>query len=119
MIRNLMRALLAAGLAAVAVVAIWAVPDALAAPTPVAGPCLFGHVDPRDDNSACRGSDSARFPATPSRPDGTPAVTCEPKNDGLEVRTDAGEHGWRYWICKSYRDYWGHTYWEWTEVLGS
>ncbi|MFD0363714.1 hypothetical protein ACFQZZ_19880 [Nocardia sp. GCM10030253] len=35
----------------------------------LAGPCLFGHVDPNDENSACRGSDSATWPESEAGPD--------------------------------------------------
>ncbi|WP_280247490.1 hypothetical protein [Nocardia abscessus] len=89
--------------------------------TPVAsaaGPCLFGHVDPKDDNSACRGSDSARFPESESAPDGSPALSCTKLNDGQRVRTHDGL-GWRHWLCKKYKDSWGHTYYEWTEILAT
>ncbi|WP_280309109.1 hypothetical protein [Nocardia abscessus] len=84
-----------------------------------AGPCLFGHVDPNDDNSACRGSDSARFPESESGPDGTPALSCTRLNEDARVRTDQGAYGWRHWICKKYKDSWGHTYYEWTEILAT
>jgi predicted lipoprotein with Yx(FWY)xxD motif len=86
-------------------------------PVAQAGPCLFGHVDPKDDNSACRGSDAARWPESEQTADGSPALTCSRLNDGAHVRTHDGL-GWRYWLCKRYKDSWGHTYYEWTEVLG-
>ncbi|MFE7798985.1 hypothetical protein [Nocardia sp. NPDC057440] len=92
-------------------------PAVVAAPA-VAGPCLFGHVDPNDDNSACRGSDSAKWPESESTPDGTPALSCTRLNDNQHVRT-RDPHGWRYWLCKGYKDQWGNKYYDWTEVLGS
>jgi predicted lipoprotein with Yx(FWY)xxD motif len=88
--------------------------------TPVAsaaGPCLFGHVDPNNSNSACRGSESAKWPESEQTADGSPALTCSRLNDGAHVRTHDGL-GWRYWLCKKYKDSWGHTYYQWTEVLG-
>ncbi|MFI9507589.1 hypothetical protein [Nocardia sp. NPDC052566] len=83
-----------------------------------AGPCLFGHVDPNDSSSACRGSD-ASIPESTTRPDGTPALSCSRLSVGKRVRTDAGEHGWRHWICQERKDQWGNRSYEWDEVLGS
>lgn len=88
-------------------------------PVTPAGWCVFGHVDPNDDNSACRGSDSATWPLSESNPDGTPALSCSRLNDNQHVKTDVGEHGFSYWICMQYKDQWGNVYYEWTEVLGS
>ncbi|MFE7747195.1 hypothetical protein [Nocardia sp. NPDC057455] len=82
-----------------------------------AGPCLFGHVDPKNDNSACRGSESAKWPESEQTAEGTPALSCTRLNAGQHVRTHDGL-GWRYWICQAYKDSWGHTVHEWTEVLG-
>lgn len=91
-----------------------------ATPVAQAGPCLFGHVDPNDDNSACRGSDSAKWPESESTPDGTPALSCTRLNEGQRVATRLPDPlGERHWICKQYKDSWGHTYYDWTEVLVS
>lgn len=37
------------------------------------GPCLFGHVDPNNNDSACKYSDSATWPESESDADGEPA----------------------------------------------
>ncbi|MGY1944073.1 hypothetical protein [Nocardia asiatica] len=113
-LRTTARALLAGCALTVSLVGGTLTPTAIAPAH--AGPCLFGHVDPKDDNSACRGSDSARFPESESTPDGTPALTCSRLNEGDKVRTHDGL-GWRYWWCRKYKDSWGHTYYEWTEIL--
>ncbi|MBF6298236.1 hypothetical protein IU459_11860 [Nocardia amamiensis] len=110
------RALLAGCTLAVSLVGGTLAPTAT--PVAQAGPCLFGHVDPKDDNSACRGSDSANWPESEQTPEGTPALSCSRLNEGARVRTDQGQYGWRYWVCKKYKDSWGHTYYDWTEVLG-
>ncbi|WP_327111117.1 hypothetical protein OHB12_24835 [Nocardia sp. NBC_01730] len=90
---------------------------ATAAAEDTAGPCLFGHVDPNNNDSACKYSDSATWPESEEGPDGEPALTCTRLNENQHVRTrDA--HGNRFWLCKKYKDSWGHTYYQWTEVLG-
>ncbi|OXR46693.1 hypothetical protein B7C42_01668 [Nocardia cerradoensis] len=81
------------------------------------GWCPFGHVDPHDDNSACRGSDSAEWPLSEHGPDGKPTVSCTRLNEGRGVRTDHGDHGYSYWRCMSYKDQWGNVYFDWSEVL--
>ncbi len=91
------------------------VAPAQATPSTTHGPCLFGHVDPNDSNSACRFN--GQPPETTARPDGSPALSCSRLNKGQNVRTHDGL-GWRYWICSSRRDQWGNTYYEWDEILG-
>ncbi|MFI6368943.1 hypothetical protein ACIBG0_40230 [Nocardia sp. NPDC050630] len=81
-----------------------------------AGPCLFGHVDPNNDNSACRGSDSANFPESEANPDGSPKLACTRLNEGQNVKTHDA-HGWLYWGCKAYKDQWGNKTYQWTEFV--
>ncbi|WP_280335606.1 hypothetical protein [Nocardia wallacei] len=80
------------------------------------GPCLLGHVDPSDPNSACRLGGSP----TPSQadPNGNPTLSCSRLNEGQKVATEDADGGQHHWICRQYKDSWGHTYFEWTEVLG-
>ncbi|MET8874208.1 hypothetical protein [Nocardia sp. NPDC004604] len=92
-------------------------PPADAAPTPVNGPCLFGHVDPDNDNSACKGSDSANWPESEPNPDGSPKLSCSRLNKGAGVKTWTGR-GWRKWKCMQITEM-GQEYWQWYEVLGS
>jgi predicted lipoprotein with Yx(FWY)xxD motif len=87
--------------------------------TPVAqaGPCLFGHVDPNNSNSACRGSDSANWPESEANPDGSPKLSCSRLNKGAGVKTWDGR-GYRKWKCMQMTEM-GQEYWQWYEVLGS
>ncbi|MGY4103431.1 hypothetical protein ACW2Q0_28290 [Nocardia sp. R16R-3T] len=87
--------------------------------TPVAqaGPCLLGHVDPNNDNSACKGSDSANWPESEANPDGSPTLSCSRLNKGAGVKTWTG-NGWRKWKCMQITEL-GQTYFTWYEVLGT
>lgn len=89
-----------------------------AAATPLhEGHCLFGHVNPRNQNSACRGSDSANWPHVPADVNGHPLKECLPGNDGESVATE-DVHGGRHWfICSHETNITGEELWEWKEVL--
>lgn len=68
-------------------------PPTAAAPTPVNGPCLFGHVDPNNANSACKGSDSANWPESEANPDGSPKLSCSRLNKGAGVARELRRMG--------------------------
>ncbi|WP_280393264.1 hypothetical protein [Nocardia wallacei] len=87
-----------------------------APPAAERGPCLLGHVDPSDPNSACRLGGSP----TPSEadPNGIPTLSCSRLNEGQKVSTEDADGALHHWTCMKYKDSWGHTYYEWTEVLG-
>ncbi|MET8874432.1 hypothetical protein [Nocardia sp. NPDC004604] len=93
-------------------------PPADAAPTLVNGPCLFGHVDPHNDNSACRGSDSAKWPESEGTPAGTPKLSCSRLNDGQHVKVRQPDGSWGYFLCRKHTDLMGPDYWDWDEILG-
>ncbi|MFJ1459264.1 hypothetical protein [Nocardia sp. N2S4-5] len=86
-----------------------------ASPVAERGPCLLGHVDPSDPNSACRLGGSP----TPSEadPNGHPSLSCSRLNEGQKVATEDADGGQHHWVCRQYKDAWGHTYYEWTEIL--
>lgn len=95
-----------------------AAPTANATPAPAhTGWCPFGHVNPADSNSACRGSDSSQWPESQPGPDGKPRLSCSRLNVTKGTRTWHGEHGWSYWICELFRDQFGNVRYEWTEVV--
>lgn len=89
-----------------------------AIPIALAGPCVFGHVDPHNDNSACRGSDSAKWPESEGTPAGTPKLSCSRLNDGQHVKVRQPDGSWGYFLCRKHTDLMGPDYWDRDEVLG-
>ncbi|WP_029899506.1 hypothetical protein [Nocardia brasiliensis] len=107
-----------ASAAAGAAVAFTGITPAVDAPAH-AGPCLFGHVDARDPNSACKGSHDGSWPESEGTPAGTPKLSCSRLNDGQHVRVRHPQGGWSYFICRKHTDLIGPDYWDWDEVLGA
>lgn len=114
-IRTTMRGAVIASLLGAAL--ITATPHGAAVPVQPVGRCLFGHVDPRNPNSACRGSDSANWPRVPADPNGVPLKECGPENDGEHVATEDVHGGGHGWICSHVTNITGEEYWEWKELL--
>ncbi|MCU1641608.1 MAG: hypothetical protein JWN03_1883 [Nocardia sp.] len=81
------------------------------------GPCLLGHVNPADNNSACRLGGG--YPEVDADENGVPIEKCGPSIDGKNVSTVDSRGGQRFFICKHTRNLLGDDYWEWNEVLHS
>lgn len=90
---------------------------AVAQPISPVGWCPFGHVDPSNDNSACRGSDSATWPRVPADPHGNPLMKCNEYHDGEHVSTVDKDGTLARWICQHVSPVFDSPYWEWTEVV--
>jgi hypothetical protein len=95
---------------------VGAAPAVGAQPVSPVGWCLFGHVDPNNTDSACRGSDSAVWPRVPADPHGNPLMKCNEYHDGEHVSTVDKDGTQSRWICIHVSPVFDDPYWEWTEV---
>lgn len=87
------------------------VPAVSATPIAHQGPCLLGHVNPDDPNSACTGSDADRWPPMDEGPTG-PIIPCDEHNVGEQVKTQHAPQKWRYWRCRG-----SDGVYQWEEIL--